>query len=422
MVSLGSSEFCPGCVFVSGGKESAVMKRSLCFSLVLGAAVALGWFFLRAFERAFEEVPAHADSAAAREQGQGGGTPGNGDVNGDLARDLTDAIYLLSWLFQGGPAPVPCPGGGDCTQIEADLADCEADLALCGGPPSENCTDGIDNDLDCDIDCDDSDCAADLDCTVVTPTFTFIETNATTGLDEYREDETLIEFVLLPGGTFQMGSPDTEPNRTFDEGPVHAVTLDPFLISKTKVTQAQYAAVTGLIPSFFPGDAQQPVEQVSWNDLTKAGGFLQKTGLRLPTEAEWEYAARGGTSTAFSFGDDCNASTCDPCATADAFMWWCGNAAGTTHPVAEKQPNGFGLFDMHGNVFEWCEDVYDIGFYGKPEAAGPNPVSTAGSTNRVNRGGSFDHSAEECRSANRFGNNPAYRDSDIGFRPAAPSP
>jgi len=398
------------------------MKKSLCFSLLLGAAVALGWFFLRAFE----EGPARADGGL----GQGGVTvSGNGDVNGDNGLDLSDAIYLLSHLFQGGPEPVACPGGGgDCTAVEADLASCQAELLACTGGVPEVCNNNVDDDLDCATDCDDSDCAADLDCTVVVPTFTFIGTNPTTGLDEYREDETLIEFVLLPGGTFDMGSPDTEPNRAFDEGPVHAVTLDPFLIAKTEVTQAQYAAVTGLIPSFHTGDGQRPVEQVAWFDLTAADGFLDRTGLRLPTEAQWEYAARGGTSTAYSFGDDCNASTCVACATADAFMWWCGNSDtgnGTeTHPVAEKQPNPFGLHDMHGNVFEWCEDVYDIGFYGEPEAAGPNPVvsTPAGSGPRVFRSGTYRLAAEQCRSADRNSRSWGDRRLDIGFRPVAPSP
>jgi formylglycine-generating enzyme required for sulfatase activity len=372
---------------------------------------------------ALEEVPAHADGA---EQGQGGVTvSGNGDVNGDNGLDLSDAIYLLTHLFQGGPAPLACPsGGGDCPQCEADLATCQQALAACN-PDPEDCNDGEDNDGDCDIDCDDSDCDADPNCEVVTPGFTFIGTNPTTGLDEYREDETLIEFVLLPGGTFDMGSPDTEPNRTFDEGPVHAVTLDPFLISKTEVTQDQYAAVTGLIPSEFSGDGQRPVERVSWNDLKEAGGFLQKTGLRLPTEAEWEYAARGGTSTAYSFGDDCNADTCIPCVIADNFMWWCANAP-FAQPVSEKAPNGFGLFDMHGNVWEWCRDW--SGAYTLPVSPGDGErqVGPTPTTEKIRRGGTVDSAlrADGCRSASRSDWPPGVggRAGDMGFRVAAPAP
>jgi len=404
------------------------MKRSLYFSLILGTGVVLGSFFVRPFERAFEEVPAHA----AGGRGQGAGAivvSGNGDVNGDNGLDLSDAIYLLAHLFQGGPAPEVCPGGGgNCPGCQADLETCEADLLACRNATPEDCPPfgvGVDEDLDCLTDCDDPDCFTETDCTVVTPTFTQDPMDP----DQYTHDQTGIVFVLLPGGTFDMGSPDTEPNHIFDEGPVHAVTLDPFLIAKTEVTQAQYEAVTGQIPSNFPGDGQRPVERVSWFDLTEAGGFLQKTGLQLPTEAQWEYAARGGTSTAYSFGGDCNAPNCDACATADDFMWWCGNAASTTHPVGDKDPNPFGLHDMHGNVWEWCEDVYDAGFYEKPEAAGPNPVSDAGSTKRVFRGGSWHdiHNAARCRSANRSGPlegglPPTTRGSDVGFRPVAVAP
>ena len=167
-------------------------------------------------------------------------------------------------------------------------------------------------------------------------------------------------------------------------------------------------------PSLFTGDDQRPVERVSWDDVKAADGFLDRTGFSLPSEAQWEYAARGGTSTAFSFSDDCNAFGCDACAPADSFMWWCGNSdtgsGRVTHTVGQKQANAFGLFDMHGNIWEWCEDVYDADFYGKPEAAGPNPVATSGSVFRVIRGGSWDDFAQDeqqCRADDRRDQHPS---------------
>ena len=127
------------------------------------------------------------------------------------------------------------------------------------------------------------------------------------------------------------------------------------------------------------------------NELPKGpDGFLARTVFSLPTEAEWEYAARGGTSTAFSFGDACNADTCDACVPADDFMWWCGNAENSTHPVGEKMPNPFGIHDLHGNVFELCQDVYKSDFYAD-DVPGFDPVSDVISgSGRVARGGSFD--------------------------------
>ena len=213
------------------------MKRFLFFSLVLGTGMVLGSFFARPFE----EVPtADADADA----GQGGVTvSGNWDVNGDNGLDLSDATYLLSHLFQGGPAPLDCPGGGgDRTLCEAALADCQTQLlALTGGTP-EVCDNGKDDDLDFDIDCADSDCFGSAACPVVAG-FVFVGTNMTTGFDEYHHVGTDIDFVLLLGGTFQMGSPGTEPNHGSAEGPVHDVPLSSFLIAKYAVTQAEYEAV-----------------------------------------------------------------------------------------------------------------------------------------------------------------------------------
>jgi len=263
------------------------------------------------------------------------------------------------------------------------------------------------------------------------PGFTFSRTNPDSGLEEFVHDLTGIEFVLLPGGRFFMGSSEDERNRNSDEGPVHPVTLSPFLIAKYEVTQAEYAAVMeghpalDPSPSEFPGDDQRPVERVSWDDLKAGDGFLERTGLSLPSEAQWEYAARGETLTAFSFGDDCNEEKCSSCALAEAFMWWCANSQSTTHPVGELLPNSFGLHGMHGNVQEWCEDVYDRRFYETPEAGEPDPVSRAGDCrdDRVLRGGSWDSGASECRSASRHDSRPGNRvdrDGSFGFRPISP--
>jgi len=402
------------------------MKRSLCFSLVLGAAVALGWFFGQAFERAFEEVPAHADAAVAGEQGQGGGVvSGNGDVNGDGGIDLSDAVYTLAFLFQGGPAPLPCPGGG------GDCSECEAELLVCRGGVQEICDDGDDNDGDCAIDCADSDCIGGPDCPVVAG-FVFVIKNEDTELDEYLHVGTGIEFVLLPDapdppdGTFQMGSPPGEADREADPVEVlHTVALTSFLIAKYEVTQAEYEAVmtdstSGLDPT--PSDAtgpNLPVEQVSWDDLKELDGFLARTGLSLPTEAQWEYACRAGTPGPYAGNG-----------LLDAMGWYAGNSdtdpgpgeVPGTHLVGTRQANQFGLYDMHGNVWEWCEDVYRADFYAQLEAAGPNPVSTTGSTDKVIRGGAIDTHPDWCRSAHRHPFPPGSRVSPIGFRPAAPAP
>jgi formylglycine-generating enzyme required for sulfatase activity len=305
-----------------------------------------------------------------------------------------------------------------CSDPEADNYDCtvNVDDGSCAYP---GCTDPAALNFAIDANVDDGSCCYSEGECQAPEEFTFLQENAQ-GLAEYRHDETGIVFVLLPGGDFEMGSPDTEPNRSSDEGPVHTVTLSPFLIAKYECTQAEYAAVMDSNPSNFTGDVLRPVERVSWDDLHAADGFLERTGMLLPTEAQWEYAARGGTSTAFSFGDECNANGCNPCATADDFMWWCGNAGGTTHPVGEKLPNPFGLHDMHGNVFEWCEDVDAVDFYESEAAAGPDPVADSGSGDRARRGGSWDRSCPLCRSASRPGTLPSNHHAFNGFRPARP--
>ena len=149
-------------------------------------------------------------------------------------------------------------------------------------------------------------------------------------------------FVSLPGGTFAMGSPEDEEGRYDVEGPVHDVTLSPFLIAKYEVSQAEWTRVMKENPSTFLGD-DLPVENVSQEECRK---FCVATGLALPPEAQWEYACRAGTSGPYG-------GTGAP----DAMGWYGKNSGRVTHPVGEKRANDFGLYDMHGNVLEWCEDV-----------------------------------------------------------------
>ncbi len=222
------------------------------------------------------------------------------------------------------------------------------------------------------------------------------------GRPEYRHRETGIVFVGLPGGTFEMGSPDNEDDRDDREGPVHKVRLSPFLIAKYEVSQAEWQKVMGTNPSQFKGDTL-PVENVSWEDCQE---FCTKAGLSLPTEAQWEYACRAGTAGPFAGTGKL-----------DNTGWYSGNSGGKTHPVGEMQPNQFGLHDMHGNVWEWCLDWYSEDFYSSAEASGLDPLCESGSVNRVFRGGSWFNDARLCRSAFRFFVHPSYRNLCNGFRP-----
>jgi len=242
------------------------------------------------------------------------------------------------------------------------------------------------------------------------------------GYGEYRHRETGIVMVCLPGGEFDMGSPPGEASRGGDEGPVHTVTLSPFLIAKYEVTTKEYERVMAghatlfPDPSYYKGD-NLPVSDVSWDDLHLEDGFLDRTGLSLPSEAQWEYACRAGTSGPYAGTGNL-----------DEMGWYKDNSNGRTpHPVGRKMANQFGLHDMHGNVFEWCEDGYERAFYGKPGARLPNPLVVPGKINSglwgpVYRGGCFVGSATKCRSACR-GSESGCDSSDVwGFRPARPLP
>jgi formylglycine-generating enzyme required for sulfatase activity len=212
----------------------------------------------------------------------------------------------------------------------------------------------------------------------------------------------VIELVNVQGGTFQMGSNDSQDGAA----PVHSVTLSDFYMGKNVVTQAQWKAVMGNNPSYFKGD-NLPVEQVSWNDVQD---FLSKLNTlsgknyRLPTEAEWEYAARGGSKSQRYTYSGSN--------TLSDVAWYVDNSGGSTHAVGTKQPNELGLYDMSGNVWEWCSDWY--GDYSSD--AQTNPTGPISGSDRVSRGGGWADIARICRTALRYDYTPGIRNGEIGFR------
>ena len=212
-------------------------------------------------------------------------------------------------------------------------------------------------------------------------------------------------FVLVPAGSFDMGSDSGDA----DEQPVRSMTIDkPFYVGQFEVTQAQWHAVMESDPGKFTDDPNRPVESVSWNDtqefIAKLNAMEPDTTYRLPTETEWEYAARAGSTAAYAFGDDA--------AQLDAYAWYADNAGNITHPVGEKQPNAWGLHAMHGNVWEWVQNRY--GPY-PSEAAAESPGPPPGNR-RVLRGGSWLSPTEDCRSASRSHAHPAFRGAHVGFR------
>jgi len=216
-----------------------------------------------------------------------------------------------------------------------------------------------------------------------------------------------IEMVYVQGGTFTMGCTSEQGSDCdADESPTHQVMVSTFYMSKYEITQKQWVEIMGSNPSYFKGD-NLPVEQVSWEDVQD---FIRKLNLktgkqyRLPTEAEWEYAARGGTK---SKGYKYSGSN-----TLSNVAWYDDNSGRETHPVGSKFPNELGLYDMSGNVWEWCGDWY--GNYGS--SAQTNPAGPSSGSYRVFRGGSWDFSAGGCRVTFRFSYYPGYRMSSIGFR------
>jgi formylglycine-generating enzyme required for sulfatase activity len=218
-----------------------------------------------------------------------------------------------------------------------------------------------------------------------------------------------IDMVFVEGGCFDMGCTSEQTDCDDDEKPVHRVCVDDFYISRTEVTQKQWREVMENNPSRFNGCDNCPVENVSWNDVQEFIKKLnQKTNgnFRLPTEAEWEYAARGGNkSRGYEYAGSNDISR---------VAWYGSNSGSKTHPVGTKQANELGLYDMSGNVWEWCSDWYDGGYYNNSPQH--NPQGPSSGSYRVCRGGSWDSYARGCRGAYRGRNWPALHSSGRGFR------
>ncbi|MBM3555531.1 MAG: hypothetical protein FJX47_08260 [Alphaproteobacteria bacterium] len=232
----------------------------------------------------------------------------------------------------------------------------------------------------------------------------------------FRDCPDCPDMVVIPAGSFTMGSPAHEQGRDNDEGPQRNVSIRSFALGKTEVTFAEYdsCAAENACPRASDnnwGRGNRPVINVSWNDAKAYAAWLsRKTGksYRLPSEAEWEYAARAGTTTRFSCGND------DGCL--NAVAWYSSNSGNRTQPVGAKAPNAFGLHDMHGNVWEWTEDCSNGNYNGAPTDGGAWLQGECSS--RVNRGGSWDDDPGLARSANRSTSTAVIRSVNDGFRVA----
>lgn len=224
-------------------------------------------------------------------------------------------------------------------------------------------------------------------------------------------------MVLVPAGSFLMGSSDQT-----DATPAHQVWIDSFLIDRREVTQAQFEKLGFINTAHFKG-AAHPMEQVSWPeaarfcnqrsiaeglqpcyDIETAACKFQANGYRLPTEAEWEYACRAGSTQAFFFGNDIRPLT--------QYAWFAANSIHQTHPVGQKRPNPWGLFDITGNVAEWCNDRFDPDYY--KSSPTNNPPGPAQGAKYCLRGGAWNSTEDQCRSDKRQGENPGFHDACFG--------
>jgi len=243
----------------------------------------------------------------------------------------------------------------------------------------------------------------------------YVATETSSADQTYISNSLGMTFRLIPAGTFVMGSPSDELGRDTDDETQYSVTIsESFYIQTTEVTQGQWKDVMGNNPSHYDSCGLNcPVDKVSWEDAQTFIATLNAMGegsYTFPTEAQWEYAARAGSNKAFANGgisDTTTDSNLD-------VMGWCddSNSGSTPHAVAQKQPNAWGLYDMHGNVYEWCQDWY--GTY--PDISVTDPGGASSGSNRVIRGGYWGNPAENCRSANRNSESPGNSSYNIGLR------
>lgn len=225
------------------------------------------------------------------------------------------------------------------------------------------------------------------------------------------------EMIQISGGKFMMGDKDEI------DAPLHETVVSSFFMDKHLVTQEQFQKVMGMNPSRWKGD-KNPVEQLRWSDAVKfcnrrseLEGLqrcydlktlecnFESSGYRLPTEAEWEYACRAGTTTAYFFGESS--------AKLGNYAWFDKNSGGRPRPIGQKQPNPWGLYDMAGNVWEWCNDFYKVDYYS--EAPRENPKGPNEGQNKVLRGGAWRFSSDNCRSGYRYNESPGYADVCFGY-------
>ena len=219
-----------------------------------------------------------------------------------------------------------------------------------------------------------------------------------------------MELILIPSGSFRMGGDKKLEQAEDHETPRHIVKIgQPFFLGKYEVTQMQWSEIMNNNPSEFIGDLR-PVERVSWNDVKV---FIQKLNTkeetnkyRMPTEAEWEYAARAGSESSYTFGNDTNILS--------QYAWFRKNSAGKTHPVGQLNPNAWGLYDMHGNVHEWCQDWFDRNYYS--QSASNSPLGPSTGLAKALRGGDWGSEDWYCRCASRSLSSLDRRSNRLGFR------